>query len=212
MAEPAARGLRIDDLLPCLMHWSITDERIEGFRSDAFAVHTTDGLMVIDPVPLTADLQTRLEGAAGIFLTHGNHQRSAWRLRRELGAPVYAPVRAVGMDEEPDSRFDETTDLPGGLRGVRADAFNDACYLVFTPAEGAGVLFCGDLICHDPDGPYRFPVQPGYFDPAWGREDAHRLLELPVGVLCAAHAAPSVDGCHDALQGAIDRSSRSPRR
>jgi len=207
MAEPAARAARIDDLFPWLLHWSITDERIEGFRSDAYAVQTPGGMMLIDPLPLDEGLQARLEGAAGIFLTHGNHQRSAWRMRRELGAPVHAPVRAVGLDEEPDSRFDETTDLPAGLQGIRADAFNDACYLVFTHADGTGVLFGGDLICHDPDGPYRFPVQPGYFDPERGREDARRLLDLPVSVLCASHAIPRVKGCCDALQGAIDRST-----
>jgi glyoxylase-like metal-dependent hydrolase (beta-lactamase superfamily II) len=206
MAEPKARADRIERLFPWLLHWTIRDERIGGFRSDAFAVQTPDGLMVIDAVPLEGHLQEELKGAGGIFLTHGDHQRSAWRLRKELGAPVHAPTGADRLDEEPDFWFDETTVLPGGLRAVRATGFQAACYLAFTHADGTGVLFSGDLICQDPDGPYRFPVQPDYFDPARGAADARHLLKLPLSVLCTAHAEPSLDGCHAALQGAIDRS------
>lgn len=206
MAEPEARATNIETLFPWLLHWTIADERIGGFRSDAFALQTPDGLVVIDPVPLTDQLQAELTNVGAIFLTHANHQRSAWRLRREFGAPVYAPAPSVELDEEPDLRYDETTTLPGGLRAVPATGFEDACYLVFKHADGVGVLFCGDLICHDPDGPYRFPVQQGYFDLEGGREDARRLMELSPDALCAAHAVPSLDGCREALQGAISRS------
>lgn len=209
MAEPKARANKIEHLFPWLLHWTIADERISGFRSDAFAVQTPDGLMVIDPVPLEDSLKAQLRDAGGIFLTHGNHQRSAWRFRKELGVSVYAPRGAAELDEAPDVWFDETTDLPGGLRPVPATAFQAACYLTFTYIEGTGVLFCGDLICHDPGGPYRFPSEPGYFDPIAGKEDARSLLDLPLTVMCAAHAVPSLDACRAALQGAIARSSES---
>ena len=99
------------------------------------------------------------------------------------------------LDEDADVWFDHQTPLPGGLQGVEVRGFDAACYLTFTHADGTGVLFCGDLICHDLDGPYRFPVQEGYFDAAGGAEDAERLLELPLTALCAAHATPSPDGC-----------------
>ena len=112
---------------------------------------------------------------------------------------------AAGLDEVPDVWFDARTALPGGLEAMEAAAFDAACYLTFTHDDGTGVLFCGDLICQDPDGPYRFPVQPGYFDPAGGKEDARRLVDLPATVLCAAHAVPSRAGCRAALERAIVR-------
>jgi len=205
MTEPKVQADSIETLFPWLLHWSILDDRLGGFRSDAFAVDTPDGLMVIDALPLKGHLAAKLENPAGVFLTHGNHQRSAWRFRRELGVPVYAPAGAVNLDEEPDVWFDAGTALPGGLVAIEATGFNAACYLTFTHADGTSVLFCGDLICHDPDGPYRFPVEPHYFDTIAGIEDARRLLELPATVLCAAHAIPSRAGCREALQGAIDR-------
>jgi glyoxylase-like metal-dependent hydrolase (beta-lactamase superfamily II) len=205
MAEPKARANRIDHLFPWLLHWSIDDERIGGFRSDAFAVQTPDGLVVIDPLPLTDELRAELDNVCAIFLTHGNHQRSAWRFRRELGVTVYAPAGANGLDEQPDIWFGETSRLPSGLQAIRATGFHDACYLVFTHNDGISALFCGDLICHDSGGPYRFPVEPSYFDPMAGQEDTRRLLELPLTVMCAAHAEPTLDGCRTALLGAIDR-------
>lgn len=205
MTEPKARADRIESLFPWLLHWTIADERIGGFRSDAYAVQTQEGMMVIDPVPLDDHLMARLKDAGGIFLTHASHQRSAWRFRRELGAPVHAPSGATALDEKPDVLFDESTDLPGGLRAIAATGFDSACYLTFTHSDGTGVLFCGDLICHEPGGPYRFPDQPGYFDPGAGRNDSERLLQLPLRVLCAAHAAPSLDGCGDILRGALER-------
>jgi glyoxylase-like metal-dependent hydrolase (beta-lactamase superfamily II) len=207
MAEPSTRADRIDFLFPWLLHWTIADERIGGFRSDAFAVESPGGLVVIDPLPLEEPLQKKLKSVAGIVLTHGNHQRSAWRFRRELGAPVHAPSGAAGLDEDPDVWFDARTALPGGLQAVEAAGFDAARYLTFTHADGTGVLFCGDLICQDPDGPYRFPVQPGYFDPPGGMADARRLLDLPTTVLCAAHAEPCRSGCREALQGALDRAA-----
>lgn len=208
MAEPKARADRIEHLFPWLHHWTISDERIGGFRSDAFAVRTPAGLIVIDPVPIEPHLMAELKDAVGIVLSHGNHQRSAWSFRKVLGVPVHAPAGASKLDEEPDGWFDEATALPGGLRAVTATAFQAACYLTFTHSDGTGVLFCGDLICHDPGGPYRFPSEPGYFDPSAGKMDTRGLLELPLTVLCAAHAVPSLDGCRAILQGALDRQSK----
>ncbi len=203
MAEPKTRATQIETLFPWLLHWSIADERLGGHRSDAFAVETPDGLMLIDALPLEESLQDRLQNVTGLFLTHGNHQRSAWRLRSELGAPVYAPAGVDGLDEEPDVWIDAQVALPGGLGAVRAAGFHAANYLTFRHADGTDVLFCGDLICHDPGGPYRFPVQPGYFDRAGGDDDVRRLLDMPLSALCAAHAVPTVDGCRDALQIAL---------
>ena len=203
MAEPKTRAQRLNSLFPWLLHWSIEDERISGFRSDAYALRSPIGLLLVDALPLTEELENGLGDVAGIFLTHGNHQRSAWRLRREAGAPVHAPVDAKGLDEEPDQLFDEGSVLPGGLLPMRASGFEAACYLGYEHEDGTRVLFCGDLICQDPGGPYRFPVQPGYFDPEGGREDARRLLDFGASVLCAAHAEPTAEDCAEALRTAL---------
>lgn len=209
MTEPQTKADEIKRLFTWLLHWTIKDERIGNYRSDAFALAKGDGWVLVDPLPIAEQLQKDLEKIDAIVITHGNHQRSAWRYRRELGVPVFAPAGATGLDEEPDHWYNEGDKLPGELRAIRATGFHYACYLVFTHSDGTAVLFCGDLICHDEGGPYRFPIQPGYFDPAGGREDAQRLLELDLEVMCAAHAVPSLKGCRAALQGALDRISQA---
>ncbi len=205
MTEPKTQAKAIDRLFPWLLHWTISDERIGNFRSDAFAVQTADGLILIDPLPLTGTAQAELENVSAIFMTSSNHQRSSWRYRRELGAQVYAPEGVSGLDEEPDHHYSEGDPLPGRLKAVQSTGFKDTCYVVYTHTDGTGVLFCGDLLCHDEGGPYRFPVEPGFFDRAGGEQDARLLLALGVKTLCAAHGIPSLDGCREALEGAIKR-------
>jgi hypothetical protein len=45
-------------------------------------------------------------------------------------------------------------------------------------------------------------------DPVAGKEDARRLLDLPLTVMCAAHAVPNLDGCRAILQGAVELQDR----
>lgn len=205
MTEPKTKATRIERPLPWLLHWTISDERIGNTGSNAYAIETEAGLVVIDPVPLTAEAMADLPDVCAIFLTHGNHQRSAWRFRRELGAPVYAPRGVRPLDEEPDHLYDEGDSLPGGMAAIRSAGFDAACFLVHTGPDGATALFCGDLIYYDAGEYYRFPVQPNYFKRTGGEADARRLLELGATALFAAHGPPSLDGCRAILEGAIDR-------
>ena len=91
MAEPKTKADEIRPLFPWLWHWTIADERIGGFRSDAFAVKTPDGVVVIDALPLTSPAMAVLQDVCAVIMTHGNHQRAVWSFRRQLGVPVYAP-------------------------------------------------------------------------------------------------------------------------
>ena len=206
MAEPKTQAKAIEHLFPWLLHWTIDDERIGDFRSDAFAVQTADGTILIDPLPLAGSAQAELENVCAIFLTHGNHQRSSWRYRRELGAAVYVPSGVSGLDEEPDNYYREGDQLPGGLQAIEATCFKAAaCYLLYTHTDGQTALFCGDLICQDVGGPYRFPIEPSYFTRGPGEADAQRLVETGATILCTAHAVPSIDGANEALEEAIKR-------
>ncbi len=205
MTEPKTKATQTERPLPWLLHWTISDERIGKNRSNAYGIETGDGLVVIDPVPLTDEAMAELHDVCSILLTNGNHQRSAWRFRRELGVPVYAPRGVRPLEEEPDHYYDEGDRLPGGLTAVQSAAFSTACYLLHTGSDGTNAVFCGDLIFQNVDGTYRFPVQPGFFDRAGGEQDARRLLELGATAMFAAHGLPSLDGCRSALEGAINR-------
>ena len=102
MSEPTTFADRIEMPLPGLLHWTLQDDRI-NFRADAYGLATPDGVVLIDPLPLSESaLSESLDAVAAICLTEGQHQRSAWRYRKRFGAPVHAPEGAHALDESPD--------------------------------------------------------------------------------------------------------------
>jgi glyoxylase-like metal-dependent hydrolase (beta-lactamase superfamily II) len=183
------------EVVPGVWTWSVHDERID-FVSTAHAIADGDGLVLIDPLPLAEELGP----VAAIVLTAGTHQRSAWRLRAELAVPVWAPALSKLIDEEPDTRYEEGDELPGGL----------AAY--FTPGAGTTqhtllrdrVAFTADLFTVT-GGRLRLISERWAHDIAQARESAKRILELDFDVLCTGHggsvAADPKLAIRDALAG-----------
>jgi hypothetical protein len=134
------------EVTPGVWHWCIHDDRID-YVSDAYAVAVDEGIVLIDPLPL-AEQPLRVGAVAAICLTCGSHQRSAWRYRRDLGAPVYAPAVAREIDEEPDKRYGDSDLLPGvcapssrlapARRSTRSCAREAGCRLLPRPAGAPG--------------------------------------------------------------------------
>lgn len=193
MSEPTAVAERAEELLPGLRTWSVHDERID-FRSDAYAVESAEGAVLIDPLPLAEDL-----GRVGaIVLTAGTHQRSAWRLRRELGVPVWAPALSKLIDEEPDERYSEGDELPGEL----------AAY--FTPGAGTTqhtllrdrVAFTSDLFVVR-QGRLSLISERWAHDILQARQSARRLLELDVEAVCTAHGGAVMSDGKGAIRDAL---------
>ena len=203
LSEPASKADRIHLLSPWLYHWWVHDDRIDGFRSEAYAVLTPDGKVLIDPLPLAPKALAGLGPVAAICLTQRNHQRSAWAYRRLLRVPVYVPEGDYALEEEPDQSFGAGQRLPGPLTAVATTGLPHGFSLLVATDQGSGALFCGDLITCDEGGPYRLPVQPGFIVPAEAREGLKRLAELPAETLCPAHGAPSVTGCQAIVRGVL---------
>ncbi len=211
MSEPATKADRIQLLSPWLYHWWIRDDRLNNFRSESYAVLTPAGKVLIDPLPLAAEALAGLGQVAAICLTQRNHQRSAWAYRRKLRVPVYAPRGDHALDETPDQEFVEDGDLPDRLAAIAVRGLPNGLALVVESDQGTGAIFCGDLITRDEDGPYRFPVEPKFFDPAEALHGLERLTEFPADSLCPAHGAPAATGCRELLQGVAERERRAAK-
>ena len=104
MSEPQAVADRAEEFLPGAWHWSVADERIGGFVSSSHAFLDESGVVLVDPLPLARDAEEPLGKVLAICLTTSGHQRSAWRLRRELGVHVGAHANVREVVEEPDER------------------------------------------------------------------------------------------------------------
>jgi glyoxylase-like metal-dependent hydrolase (beta-lactamase superfamily II) len=204
MSEPHDRAKLIEALAPDLLHWSVFDDRIDA-RSESYALKIPGGTILIDPLPLAKEAVPALGKVVAIVLTIQSHQRSAWRYRKELKAPVWAPFHAEGLEQQPDVWYREGDLLPGGLKAVHTPGPCDASYaLVYErPGEGS-VLFCGDLVIRDDDGEFRF-VEDEYMDePKKARLSARALLDLKkVRTLCTGHGPPALSGARIAIGQAL---------
>jgi hypothetical protein len=202
MSEPRTEAAAVEEIVPGIVHWRILDERIHGHVSAAHALLGEDGAVLVDPLPLAADVLSSLGEVAAIVVTAGTHQRSAWRYRRELGARVWMPALARQIDEEPDERYGDGDELPRGLRAV------------FTPGAGTTqhTLLLGERVAFVPDllsrqeGEELGLVPAEYMhDPAEARRSLERLLAFPFEALCLSHGAPVTDEPHAAIRQALSR-------
>ena len=204
MSEPKAVARTVEEVVPGVWHWSLADERIGGFVGSAHAVRAGDAVVLIDPLPVEPGALASLGPASAIVLTAGTHQRSAWRLRRELGARVYAPAAVRLVEEEPDVRYSEGDDLPAGLQPYFAPGPGTTQHALLLPGD-PGVLFTSDLFVHEAGDELDFVPGEYVHDPAETRESARRVLELDFGVLCVGHGSPLLDDPKGAIWALLER-------
>ena len=201
MSEPRTAADRVEEVVPGVWSWSVHDDRID-FVSTAHAVGDGDEVVLIDPLPLASNALAELGDVTAICLTAGTHQRSSWRLRRELGARVYAPALSRQIEEEPDVRYSDGDELPGGLRAVFTPGAGTTQHTFLLEREG-GVAFVPDLFTHVPERGLRTVWDEYMHDPAEARRSIEKLLELPFSVLCLDHGAPVTDDPKGAIRALL---------
>lgn len=200
MSEPKARAKRIQTVVPGILNWHVHDDRIDS-RSDAHAIRRATTSVLIDPLPLSRERLDRLGAVEAICLTGSCHQRSAWRFRRILRVPVFAPKGADGLEEDPDETYRGGDVLPGGLEAIHAPG-PTRVHFAFYLARGRGALFCADILMNDGRA-VRF-IDPDYQDePKRARTTARAFLERRFSVLCFDHGAPVTRGAHASIRKAL---------
>lgn len=188
MTEPREVAPHAQEVVPGVYHWRISNANIGGATSSSHAVVRGGSTVLIDPVRLADEALAALPPVTAVALTARCHQRASWRYRREFGAEVWLPEDATAADEQPDRRYAEGDELPGGLQAIRTPGpeWPHYCFLL----EGdPGVLFCPDLVGAEGGELHFIPSD----DPEAVRRSVERFLELPFSVLCLAHGAPVAD-------------------
>jgi glyoxylase-like metal-dependent hydrolase (beta-lactamase superfamily II) len=118
--------------------------------------------------------------------------------------PVHLPAMAQTMDEEPDGRYGEGDELPGGLQPFFSPGAGTTQHSLLLPRDG-GVLFTPDIFVRSRQGPLDFVPAEYMHDPDGARRTAERMLELDFDVLCSGHGAPLVGGAKQALADLLAR-------
>jgi glyoxylase-like metal-dependent hydrolase (beta-lactamase superfamily II) len=211
VSEPVTRATHVEPLLAGVWHWTLHDERID-FRSDAYAVVSAAGRVLIDPLPLTEASLAGLGRVEAICLTGGFHQRAAWSLREQLQVPVHAPKDAANLLEPADVMYEDDGRLPGALRALRRPGPTGPHYVLQWDHGGERTLFIGDLLMRAGEEPLRFVPDEHQDDPERSRESVRGLIELDANHLCPAHGRPIVGQGAHALQMALalDAEKRAP--
>jgi glyoxylase-like metal-dependent hydrolase (beta-lactamase superfamily II) len=205
VTEPKAVAQRIDEVVAGVWTWSIEDDRIGGFTSTSYAIASDEGTVLIDPLPLAEYAFADLGEIGAICLTTSNHQRSSWRLRRELAVEVHAPALSKEIEEEPDGRYSEGDTLPGGLQTIFTPGAGTTQHTFLLDRAG-GIAFVPDPLLVMPDG--RLAVVPAEFahDVEEARRSAQKLLDFRFTILCVAHGGAVTDGVKDKIRAALDLS------
>jgi glyoxylase-like metal-dependent hydrolase (beta-lactamase superfamily II) len=204
VSEPKTVAERAEEVVPGVSFWTVHDDRI-NFLSAAYAVATDDGVVLVDPLPLVADALQGLGEVAAIVLTSGSHQRSSWRLRRDLGVPVWAPALSRQIDEEPDVRYGGGDRLPGGLTALFTPGAGTTQHTIVR-GEDPRIAIVSDLLVRAPGHEVELVPDEYAHDPAQARESIRKLLELDFDVLCMGHGAPVTDDAQGAVRRALGES------
>jgi glyoxylase-like metal-dependent hydrolase (beta-lactamase superfamily II) len=188
MAAAVQPATTLKRVAPSLFAWSSHHAQWHvDFSSHALT--TPEGVALIDPVRLTEPALKKLEALGdpiGVFLTNGNHDRSADWFRKRYGIQVYAHEKAKTGAEIPlDVLVLDGEQLPGGLSVIEVPG-SAAGEVVFHTAQEKGIVFIGDAILHQPDGLSMLP--PAYCeDQQQAIRSLRRLLELRFAIAAFSH-------------------------
>lgn len=202
VSEPQGVAESVREVVPGVWLWHVSDDRIGGYVSSAHAVRDGESVVLVDPLPLAGEALSGLGEVSAVCLTTSSHQRSAWRLRRELGVKVWAPAASREVEEEPDERYSDGDELPGGLRAIFTAGAGSTQHSFLLDREG-GVLFTPDLFVHPAGEPLALIPAEYAHDPEQARQTAERLLDLDFAVLCTGHGTPVTDDPKAAIRAAL---------
>jgi len=210
MPEPGGTAKLVGEILPGVYRFTIHDDRID-FESDSYAVVEKGKAILIDPLPMAEKDLKKLGPVEAICLTGSCHERSAWRYRRELNVPVYAPQGGVDFEEPPDSWYKANDRLPGNLLAVHTPGPTEAHYSFFLERNG-GAVFCADLLTNAGGKGLAFVAGVYQDEPARTRESVRQLLILDFTTLCPDHGNPMPVGAKEAITRALERDKKKKKK
>jgi glyoxylase-like metal-dependent hydrolase (beta-lactamase superfamily II) len=209
MSEPKTVAKATEEIAHGIHHYRIHDDRI-NHGSDALAIVEKGKVVLVDPLPLDPAALARLGPIGAIVVTAASHQRSAWHLRRESKAKVYAPAGMGGTDEQGDVAYADGDLLPGGLRAIAVAGPKAPHFALYREAKPA-MLYTADLVMHEPDGIVFLPDK--YLaDPPAARESIRRLTDRQFEVIAFGHGAPIRSGGPAALAAALKKDEAARKK
>jgi glyoxylase-like metal-dependent hydrolase (beta-lactamase superfamily II) len=188
-----------------LHYWQAYDATV---KADLFAtaVQTSDGLLLIDPIPLKPELLQQLVGAdtiAGIFVTNVNHCRDALGIAEKFDARIFAH-RSIqtardlpGVREVSDGQVFAANTSAIEIEGAAAGE------MAVHHAQDGGALIVGDALINFE--PYGFTFLPPKYclNAKKMRRSLRRLLDYKFERMLFAHGTPLMYSAQKKLEGLL---------
>jgi glyoxylase-like metal-dependent hydrolase (beta-lactamase superfamily II) len=203
MPEPGGTAKLVGEILPGVYRFTMHDDRID-YESDSYAIIEHGKVILIDPLPMAEKDLKKLGPVEAVCLTGSCHERSAWRYRRELHVPVYAPQGGVDFEETPDRWYKAHDRLPGNLLAVHTPGPTEAHYSFYLEREG-DVVFCADLLTNAGSEGLAFVSGEYQDEPARTRESVRQLLDLQFKILCPNHGKPVMRRTKEAITRTLEK-------
>ncbi len=210
MPEPAGTARSAGEVCPGIHRYTMHDDRID-YQSDSYVIVENNRVTLLDPLPIQDQELSRHGSVEAIVLTASCHERSAWRYRKILKVPVYAPEGGVDFEETPDRWYKAGDQLPGGLQAVHAPGPTEAHYAFHSPRHG-GVVFCADLLTNARGEGLDFVPDEYQDEPVRIGDSVRRLLDLDLEILCTNHGDPVVRSAKQAIREALERDKTKPHK
>ena len=192
----------MNEIIKNIWSWSSFSEE-KGYNFNGFIVFDGQDKVIIDPVPMSDEDYEQLKSMApfkAIYLTNKDHERSSWKIRKDLGVPVWIHKKDKPLlKEEPDEVFQEGTRLACGIEVLHLPDQK-------SPGESAfyihsrKTLLLGDALIGDPPGKLRLLPEAKYKDVGRARAGLTRLRSLGIEALLLGDGEPLLTHPHRHLE------------
>jgi glyoxylase-like metal-dependent hydrolase (beta-lactamase superfamily II) len=166
------------------------------------AIDTPDGLLLIDPILLTAPAESALLASrtvAGIVVTSHNHWRASEELARKFGVPRFAHSSTSNEARLSFSSLSARDKIFNGVEIIALEGAAPGEIALYSSAE-EGTLILGDALIHFE--PYGFTFLPPKYctDYKKMRKSLRDLLTHKAKRLLFAHGMPIVSDADGRLR------------
>jgi glyoxylase-like metal-dependent hydrolase (beta-lactamase superfamily II) len=203
-----AAASEIGEVSPGIWFWQGYDPAVKADLCST-AVSTADGLLMIDPIALTADaLQELTSGGrvAGIIITNSNHLRAAPGFAERFDVPIYAHADTIsGCGLRNAERLSDGDVIAHALEVITIDGAAAGEIALYAKRD-AGSVFIGDALINFGSNGFTF-LPPKYCSNAKQmRQSLRRLLDCDFDQMFFAHGTPIVAAAKSRFATLLDGS------
>jgi hypothetical protein len=175
---------------------------------NSYALKTTDGIVLIDPLKPEATVLKELENLgefSGIFLTNAHHDRDADWFRKHYEIQIYAHEKAKAeCDTSIDVLIMDGERLPGGVKAIHLSG-GSASETAYYANVGGGIVMVGDILLNSRGKGLTLLPEPYIEDRKAALKSLPKLLENSFAAITFAHGEPIVKNAEKQVENFLKK-------